>query len=241
MEFNSDVAHGLSGSNHAKDLVFAIGEKLVRGLLRVGFEIHNEFLCQGRADILAAANHFSDRLDEFCRRALFGKVPGCAGAHPGSLPRYHSMTPSQRRLLRLLVPVLLCAPGAASAATGGIGSDQSLNLAWVLITGFLVMFMQVGFAIGRIIVGLFYLFTGVNGFLNLSMTSGYAASKGVPAPMLAVIVSHLLLLVAAAFTMPPGSAFAKCTRSFRVWRNAGINSQEACPAASSKCARWLAA
>ena len=80
MEFLSDVAYRLSGSNHAKDLVFAIGEKLVRGLLRVGFEIHNEFLCQGRADILAAANHFSDRLDEFCRRALFGKVPGCAGA-----------------------------------------------------------------------------------------------------------------------------------------------------------------
>jgi len=57
--------------------------------------------------------------------------------------------------------------------------------------------MQVGFAIGRIIVGLFYLFTGVSGLLNLNMLAGYAASKGVPAPMLAVIVSHLLLLLAA--------------------------------------------
>ena len=57
--------------------------------------------------------------------------------------------------------------------------------------------MQVGFAIGRIIVGLFYLFTGVSGLLNLNMMAGYAASKGVPAPMLAVIVSHLLLLLAA--------------------------------------------
>jgi len=57
--------------------------------------------------------------------------------------------------------------------------------------------MQVAFAIGRIIVGLFYLVTGANGLLNLSMQAGYAASKGVPAPVLAVIVSHLLLLLAA--------------------------------------------
>ena len=57
--------------------------------------------------------------------------------------------------------------------------------------------MHVGFAIGRVIVGLYYLSSSVNGFLNLSAMSGYAAAKGVPAANAAVIVSHLLLLFAA--------------------------------------------
>jgi uncharacterized membrane protein YphA (DoxX/SURF4 family) len=57
--------------------------------------------------------------------------------------------------------------------------------------------MHVGFAIGRAIVGLYYLFAGLGGFFNLSMMSEYAAAKGVPAPSAAVIVSHLLLLLAA--------------------------------------------
>ena len=57
--------------------------------------------------------------------------------------------------------------------------------------------MHVGFAIGRVIVGLYYLFSGLGGFLNLGMMSGYAAAKGVPAASAAVIVSHLLLLLAA--------------------------------------------
>ncbi len=56
--------------------------------------------------------------------------------------------------------------------------------------------MQAGFAIGRIIVGAYYLFGGVSGLLNLSATSGFAAAKGVPAAELAVIVSHVLLIVA---------------------------------------------
>ena len=34
----------------------------------------------------------------------------------------------------------------AFAASPGAGVEQSLNLAWVLVAGFLVMFMQVGFA-----------------------------------------------------------------------------------------------
>ncbi|HEY6393831.1 MAG TPA: hypothetical protein VIX12_00365, partial [Candidatus Binataceae bacterium] len=41
--------------------------------------------------------------------------------------------------------VLLFA-ASAHAETQPPGSDQSLNLAWVLIAGFLVMFMQAGFA-----------------------------------------------------------------------------------------------
>ena len=58
--------------------------------------------------------------------------------------------------------------------------------------------MQAGFAIGRLIVGLYYLLSGVNGLLNVGMMSGYAAAKGVPAATAAVIVSHLLLILAAA-------------------------------------------
>jgi uncharacterized membrane protein YphA (DoxX/SURF4 family) len=57
--------------------------------------------------------------------------------------------------------------------------------------------MHVGFAIGRVIVGLYYLFSGLGGFLNLNMMTQYAGAKGVPAPGVAVIVSHLLLLLAA--------------------------------------------
>lgn len=57
--------------------------------------------------------------------------------------------------------------------------------------------MAVLFLIGRIILGLFFLMMGVNHFMQLNMMSGYAESKGIPAPRLAIIVSGLLLLVAA--------------------------------------------
>src|SRR5205823_4620686 len=50
--------------------------------------------------------------------------------------------------------------------------------------------------VGRIVLGLYYLYSGVMGLIHLPMMSGYAASKGVPAAQLAVIVSHLLLIVA---------------------------------------------
>jgi putative oxidoreductase len=55
--------------------------------------------------------------------------------------------------------------------------------------------MEIWFLIGRVILGLFYLFSGVSHFLQLNMFAGYASSKGVPAPKLAVIVSGVLLLV----------------------------------------------
>jgi ammonium transporter, Amt family len=56
------------------------------------------------------------------------------------------MNPSRRRLTCLLACLLLLCPGAAIAASPGTRTEQSLNLAWVLVAGFLVMFMQVGFA-----------------------------------------------------------------------------------------------
>lgn len=49
--------------------------------------------------------------------------------------------------IAVAAPLLLGASRAhAQAAAPAIPFDQSLNLAWVLIAGFLVMFMQVGFA-----------------------------------------------------------------------------------------------
>jgi len=55
--------------------------------------------------------------------------------------------------------------------------------------------MNVVFWIGRVIVGVYFVFMAFNHFANLDMLSGYAQSKGVPAPKLAVIVSGLLLAV----------------------------------------------
>ncbi len=56
--------------------------------------------------------------------------------------------------------------------------------------------MTTAFLIGRIILGVYYLFNAVNHFMKLNMMSGYAASKGVPAPKLAVGGSGVLLLLA---------------------------------------------
>lgn len=55
--------------------------------------------------------------------------------------------------------------------------------------------MGVVFLIGRIILGVYYLFNASNHFLRLEMMSGYTASKGVPAPELFVVVTGALLLV----------------------------------------------
>ncbi len=55
--------------------------------------------------------------------------------------------------------------------------------------------MQTLFLVGRIIVGVYYLFNALNHFTQLSMMGQYAASKGVPLPEVAVVVTGLLLLV----------------------------------------------
>lgn len=53
--------------------------------------------------------------------------------------------------------------------------------------------MEIAFLIGRIVLGIYYLFNAVNHFRNLEMMSGYAGSKGVPAPKLAVFGTGILL------------------------------------------------
>ena len=55
--------------------------------------------------------------------------------------------------------------------------------------------MEIAFLIGRIILGVYYLFNASNHFMRLEMMSGYTASKGVPAPKLAVLVTGTLLLL----------------------------------------------
>ena len=49
--------------------------------------------------------------------------------------------------------------------------------------------------VGRLIVGAFYLYYGINNLVDFAGMSGYAAYKGVSMPGLAVIVGALLLLI----------------------------------------------
>ena len=51
------------------------------------------------------------------------------------------------------------------------------------------------FLIGRILYGGFFVIGGLNHLQNLSMMSGFTASKGVPASKAAVLVSGLLIIV----------------------------------------------
>jgi putative oxidoreductase len=54
------------------------------------------------------------------------------------------------------------------------------------------------FLIGRIIVGGFFLMSGFNHFAKLNMMAGYAKSKGMPAPEVAVGASGVLLVLGGA-------------------------------------------
>ena len=55
--------------------------------------------------------------------------------------------------------------------------------------------MVIAFLIGRIIVGVYFLFNAYNHFTQWKTMSGYAQSKGVPAPQVAVLGSGVLLLI----------------------------------------------
>ncbi len=55
--------------------------------------------------------------------------------------------------------------------------------------------MQTSFLIGRVIFGLYWLLAAYNHIKNHKGMAGYAASKGIPMPSIAVAVSTLLLLV----------------------------------------------
>lgn len=54
---------------------------------------------------------------------------------------------------------------------------------------------NIAFLVGRVIVGCFFLMNGFNHFAQLNMLTGYAKSKGIPAPALAVGGSGVLLFL----------------------------------------------
>ncbi len=51
------------------------------------------------------------------------------------------------------------------------------------------------FLIGRIVLGLFYMYNASNHILNLKAMSGYTKSKGVPFPTLATLGTGVILLL----------------------------------------------
>ncbi|MCX6757753.1 MAG: DoxX family membrane protein [Candidatus Nomurabacteria bacterium] len=55
--------------------------------------------------------------------------------------------------------------------------------------------MQYIFILGRILMGGFFLNSGFNHLKNLKDTAGYAASKGIPMPKLAVFITGLMLIL----------------------------------------------
>ena len=55
--------------------------------------------------------------------------------------------------------------------------------------------MAAAFLVGRIIVGLYFISSGIRHFTHLKMMAGYAGSKGVPMPQVGVPVSGLLILI----------------------------------------------
>jgi putative oxidoreductase len=58
--------------------------------------------------------------------------------------------------------------------------------------------INIAFLIGRIIAGGFFLTSGINHLAKLSMMAGYAKSKGMPAPELAVGGTGALLILGGA-------------------------------------------
>lgn len=57
--------------------------------------------------------------------------------------------------------------------------------------------MNIAVLVGRIIVGVFYLYNGINHFIKFSDMSEYAKYKGVPLAEVGIVISGLLLVVAA--------------------------------------------
>jgi putative oxidoreductase len=58
--------------------------------------------------------------------------------------------------------------------------------------------MRAAFLLGRLVYGGFFLYNGINHFKNRKMLAGYAGSKGVPMPEVAVVASGAALVVGGA-------------------------------------------
>ncbi|MBI2650858.1 DoxX family protein [Candidatus Woesearchaeota archaeon] len=57
------------------------------------------------------------------------------------------------------------------------------------------MAYEIWFLAGRIIVGIYYIMSGINHFTKKDMMAGYAKSKNVPMPALAVLLTGIMLLL----------------------------------------------
>ncbi|MFN8455835.1 MAG: DoxX family protein [Anaerolineae bacterium] len=55
---------------------------------------------------------------------------------------------------------------------------------------------KIVFLAGRLVLGSFYLYAGINNFIHFEQAVGYAAFKGVPVTSLAVAVANSLLVIA---------------------------------------------
>jgi putative oxidoreductase len=55
--------------------------------------------------------------------------------------------------------------------------------------------MNIAFFIGRLIVGAYYIYNGLNHFIKLGQLTEYAKFKGVPMPQLAIMGAGVLLLI----------------------------------------------
>jgi uncharacterized membrane protein YphA (DoxX/SURF4 family) len=55
--------------------------------------------------------------------------------------------------------------------------------------------MNIAFFVGRLIVGVYYIYNGLNHFIKLGQLTEYAKFKGVPIPQLAVLGAGVLLLI----------------------------------------------
>jgi putative oxidoreductase len=55
--------------------------------------------------------------------------------------------------------------------------------------------MNIPFLLGRVIVGAFYMYNGINHFIKLGQMTDYARFKGVPMPQVVVIGAGVLLLI----------------------------------------------
>ncbi|MDY6774081.1 MAG: DoxX family protein [Candidatus Nanohaloarchaea archaeon] len=58
-----------------------------------------------------------------------------------------------------------------------------------------MVYEQIAFLIGRILMGGFFIFNGFNHFRDLEAMQGYAESKGAPMPGLTVPLTGLMLLI----------------------------------------------
>ena len=55
--------------------------------------------------------------------------------------------------------------------------------------------MDIAFLIGRILFGGFFVMMGMNHFMKMGMMTQYAASKNVPSPKFAVMISGMLIIL----------------------------------------------